>query len=112
MQMIAQPNLATSDADGRIQKKRYRTRARDIDNGDPNNLLDAIMSILKLKNDLALARKMGVAAPVISKIRHGRLNISAPMLICMHEETGMPVRELRALMRNDLREKYDFVAEG
>jgi len=73
---------------------------------DPNRLLDTLLERLHLKNDAALSRALGVAPPVISKIRHGRLPIGASMLIRMHEETGLNIRELRDLMgdrRNRLR---------
>lgn len=73
---------------------------------DPNRLLDALIERLNLKNDAALSRTLEVAPPVISKIRHGRLPIGASMLIRMHEETGLNIKELRELMgdrRNRLR---------
>lgn len=65
---------------------------------DPNRLLDALIERLGLKNDAALCRILEVAPPVISKIRHARLPVGASMLIRMHEETGMSIRELRDLM--------------
>ncbi|RZI40305.1 hypothetical protein EGT07_24830 [Herbaspirillum sp. HC18] len=73
---------------------------------DPNRLLDTLLERLNLKNDAALSRTLGVAPPVISKIRHGRLPVGASMLVRMHEETGLNIRELRDLMgdrRNRLR---------
>ncbi|MBI1890379.1 MAG: hypothetical protein HYS18_07030 [Burkholderiales bacterium] len=57
------------------------------------------------QNDAALSRKLEVAPPVISKIRHRRLPIGASLLIRMHEVTGMSIRELRDLM-GDRRTKY------
>lgn len=73
---------------------------------DPNRLLDALIERLNLKNDAALSRALEVAPPVISKIRHARLPVGASMLIRMHEESGLSIRELRGLMgdrRNRLR---------
>lgn len=73
---------------------------------DPNRLLDALIERLNLKNDAALSRALEVAPPVISKIRHARLPVGASMLIRMHEESGLSIRELRNLMgdrRNRLR---------
>lgn len=72
---------------------------------NPNNLLDAIVAKLNLKNDAALARALEVAPPVISKIRHRRLPVGASMLIRMHEVTDLSIAELRALM-GDRRTKY------
>jgi hypothetical protein len=73
---------------------------------DPNRLLDVLIERLNVKNDAALCRVLSVAPPVISKIRHARLPVGASMLIRMHEETGLSIRELRDLMgdrRNRLR---------
>lgn len=65
---------------------------------DPNKLLDALIEKLGLKNDAALSRALEVAPPVISKVRHRRLPVGASLLIRMHEESGMNVKELRSLM--------------
>jgi hypothetical protein len=65
---------------------------------DPNRVLDAIISKLKLKNDAALSRVLEVAPPVISKIRHNTLPIGATILLRMHEVSDYSIRELRALM--------------
>jgi plasmid maintenance system antidote protein VapI len=72
---------------------------------NPNNLLDALIKKLHLKNDAALSRTLEVAPPVVSKIRHGRLPVGASMLIRMHELTELSIRELRALM-GDTKEKF------
>ncbi len=72
---------------------------------NPNHLLDFLLEKLVLKNDAALSRKLEVAPPVISKIRHRRLPIGASLLIRMHEVTGMSIRDLRDLM-GDRRTKY------
>ena len=65
---------------------------------DPNRVLDAIISKLRLKNDAALARILEVAPPVISKIRHNTLPIGATILIRMHEISDFSIRELREMM--------------
>ena len=72
---------------------------------NPDNLLDALIEKLGLKNDAALARVLEVAPPLLSKIRHRRLPIGAALLIRMHEVSGLPVRDLRNLM-GDRRQKY------
>ncbi len=72
---------------------------------NPNHLLDFLLEKMTLKNDAALSRKLEVAPPVISKIRHRRLPIGASLLIRMHEVTGMSIRDLRDLM-GDRRTKY------
>lgn len=79
------------------------------DGYDPSNLLDALIEQMGLKNDAALSRKLEVAPPVISKIRHRCLPVGASLLIRMHEETGLSIRELHALM-GDRREKQRISA--
>lgn len=74
---------------------------------NPNRLLDALLQNMQLKNDAALSRRLEVAPPVISKIRHHRLPVSASVLIRMHEATGISIGDLRYLM-GDRRNKYRF----
>jgi hypothetical protein len=75
-------------------------------NYNPGHLFDTLLEKLDLKSFAALARVLDVAQPVISKMRHGQLEIGPTMLISMHEESGLSVKELRALMGT----KKDFVA--
>jgi hypothetical protein len=72
---------------------------------DSNNLLDAMLEKLQLKNGAALSRALEVAPPVISKIRHRRLPVGASILIRMHELSDLRVAELRELL-GDRRTKY------
>jgi transcriptional regulator with XRE-family HTH domain len=64
----------------------------------PARLLDVLVARLRLKNDAALSRLLGVEAPTISKIRHKRLRVGATMLLRMHEVSNLSIDELRALM--------------
>lgn len=72
---------------------------------DPNRLLDAFIKKFALKNDVALARHLEVAPPVISKIRHRSSPIGASLLIRMHDISGLTIAELRDLM-GDRRKKF------
>ncbi|WP_460837735.1 hypothetical protein [Noviherbaspirillum agri] len=81
------------------------TRLADQVHYDPNNLLDALIEKLNLKNDAALSRALEVAPPVISKIRHRRLPVGASLLIRMHEVSDLSIKELRTLM-GDRRDKF------
>lgn len=65
---------------------------------DPNRLIDGLVKHMNLKNDAALCKVLEVAPPVISKIRHHVLRVGSSMLIRMHEESGLSIRELRDLM--------------
>jgi hypothetical protein len=81
------------------------TRLADQVAYDPNNLLDALIDKLNLKNDAALSRALEVAPPVISKIRHRRLPVGASLLIRMHEVSDLSIKDLRILM-GDRRDKF------
>lgn len=72
---------------------------------DPNNFFDMLLDNLRLKNDAALARKLEVGPPVISKIRHGRLPVGGALLIRVHEVTGLTIVDLRYLL-GDRRKKF------
>lgn len=67
-------------------------------NRNQSHLIDTLLETLNLKNSAALARVLEVPPAVISKIRHGRLEVGATILISMHEESGLSIKELRALM--------------
>ena len=69
----------------------------------PEILLDTVMRVLGLRYDRHLAHRLGVQPPQICKIRKRRLLVTSAILISMHEETGLCLRELRALM-GDYRE--------
>lgn len=62
------------------------------------DLLDFLCTYLGVKNDAALARRLLVSAPIISKIRHNTLPVSAALLIRMHEVSGLSIYHLRACM--------------
>ena len=65
---------------------------------DPCRMLNAVIGALHLKNDAALSRLLGVAPPVLSKIRHGRLPVGPSLLIRLHEVTAISIKELRGMM--------------
>lgn len=63
-----------------------------------SRLLDRLIDVMGLKNDASLARVLEVAPPVISKIRHGRLDIGPILLICAHEESGLSIKEMKMMI--------------
>jgi hypothetical protein len=80
-------------------------KAEDESMFDPNKLIDTLIKKLGLKNDAALSRRLDVAPPVISKIRHRRSPVGASLLIRMHDVTDYSIDELRELM-GDRRKKF------
>ncbi|MYM92352.1 hypothetical protein [Duganella vulcania] len=71
---------------------------------DPNRFVDLLLEKMSLKNDAALCRVLEVAPPIVSKVRHRRLPVGAALLIRIHEESDIPLRDLR-LMLGDRRSK-------
>jgi len=66
---------------------------------DKNDIiLNWLIDHLRLKNDAALARIMDSAAPVISKMRYGKLPFGAVYQIRAHELTGLSIREIKDMI--------------
>lgn len=65
---------------------------------DPEALLDTLMRLLGTRNDRQLATRLGVQPSQICKVRKRRVSVAPSLLISMHEETGLSLRQLRALM--------------
>jgi transcriptional regulator with XRE-family HTH domain len=64
----------------------------------PELFIDGLIHRLGLRSSSALARKVGLSPSVISKVRHRRLAVSGEILLKIHEETEIPIRELRHMM--------------
>ena len=82
-----------------------KTASTSAQRYDPDQLLASLIGKLSLKNDAAISRALEVSPPVISKIRHRRLPVTASLLIRMHEVSALSIAELRQLM-GDRRGKF------
>jgi transcriptional regulator with XRE-family HTH domain len=58
-------------------------------------LIDYLLNCLKLKTDAQLARAIGIPHPIVSRLRHGKIPVSAGILLKLHDTTGLTVDELR-----------------
>jgi plasmid maintenance system antidote protein VapI len=74
-----------------------RARSLEPSRFVPNPLLDTLIQRMHLKNDAELCRVLEVQPPIISKIRHGKLNVGATILLRMHEKSNISIRELKEL---------------
>jgi hypothetical protein len=72
---------------------------------DPARLLDTVIERMGLKNDAALSRTLQVAPSTITNVRNGQRPFNSALLICLHEQTGISIRELR-MMLGDRRDKH------
>lgn len=79
-----------------------RARALEPSSFVPNKLLDTLIEKMRLKNDAELCRVLEVQPPIISKIRHRKLNVGATILLRMHEKSNIPIRELKELSSTSL----------
>lgn len=64
----------------------------------PELFIDRLIRRLGLRSSSALARRVGLSPSVISKVRHRRLAVSGEILLKIHEETEIPIKELRHMM--------------
>jgi hypothetical protein len=60
-------------------------------------LIESLKKLFDLKNDAALSRALGVAPPVISKLKGGLLEVGPAFLIKIHDAFDMPIKQIRAL---------------
>jgi hypothetical protein len=71
---------------------------RGIDLKNVPNLLDALREHFEVKNDSALARKLAVSPPVVSKLRGGG-KLGNTMILRIHERTGWAAEAIRELAK-------------
>lgn len=65
---------------------------------DPNQLLDALIAHLNLKNDAALSNALHVARPILASIRQRSLGVGAWLLLRMSEISNLSIADLRQMM--------------
>lgn len=64
---------------------------------DPDKMFDHVKDLLNVKSDLQLSLILECSPSQISKVRNFKDPLSDLMLIRLHEETGLSIRELRSL---------------
>jgi hypothetical protein len=73
------------------------TKLFKIEGYNPNALFDELIDRYHLRTDSALAKKLGVGAPVICKARNKTASITGELLLRMWDVTGIPVDMLRSI---------------
>lgn len=61
-------------------------------------LLDYLKTRFEIKNDRQLAKELGFSTPTISKIRTGKYNVSAELIIAIHERFNMTIKEIKSFL--------------
>lgn len=57
-------------------------------------LLDALISQQGLRNDADIARELNIAAPQVSKTRHGKIEVSDTMRIAIMRRFKWPLKRI------------------
>lgn len=79
-------------------------------NSKEHRLLDHLIQHFSLKNDSALAKRLSLSPPLISKIRNEVSPVTDSILLAMHLESGISVDVLRFL-KGDFRESTSKTAK-
>jgi len=64
----------------------------------PHWMLDYLLVTYKIKNDRELAKRLNVGGPVISKIRNRKSVVGAPLILEIHDEFGLSIKEIKTLI--------------
>lgn len=65
---------------------------------DPNHLIDSVLDRMGLSDDQSLAQALHIPVSVITDVRDMRILVDAPLLLQMHELTGISILGLRNIM--------------
>jgi hypothetical protein len=67
-----------------------------METGNTNALLDHLVNYFSLKNDAALAKRLGIDSPVICKLRKGT-PLGAIYVLRINEAFQLPIEEIKTL---------------
>lgn len=65
----------------------------------PHKLFDLVKKQNNLKSDKDLAVFLNTEPPYLSRMRTGKLKVSSTIILAVHETTGMPIAEIRGLLK-------------
>ncbi len=61
-------------------------------------LFDAIIKEFGLKSDAALARFLELEPPHVSRLRHGKYDLSGDIILRVYDKAGWSVEKIRSYM--------------
>jgi len=61
-------------------------------------LFDNAIAVMGLKNDSALSRALDIDPPAISKMRAGKIGVSASAMVRLSEATGWTTKHMKAVI--------------
>lgn len=74
------------------QKPFYESR-------NPHPVFDIIRAEWKMHSDKELSDLLDIEQSVISRIRSGKLQMSANVILAVHERAGLEIKTVKALLR-------------
>lgn len=66
---------------------------------NPHPVFDIIRTEWKMRSDKELSEFLGIEQSVISRIRSGRLQMSANVILAVNERAGLEIKTVKALLR-------------
>jgi hypothetical protein len=64
-------------------------------------LINTLFKRYGAKNDKSLANSLNMYPSSISRVRSGEVNIGSVFILKVHEQTGIPVKEIRRLIEQE-----------
>jgi hypothetical protein len=80
-------------------REREKIKLQENRDFGPKQLFDMVIDRLGLKSDRALTRLIDISPSIISKMRSETTPMSDYVLLCLHEETDIPIRELKSYLK-------------
>lgn len=62
-----------------------------------DHLLDYLRREYKLRSDAALAERLEISQPVISKLRTGRINLTPSIILRIHDAFDIPIAKIKRI---------------
>ena len=62
-----------------------------------DHLLDYLRREYKLRSDAALAERLEISPPVISKLRTGRTNLTPSIILRIHDAFDIPIAKIKRI---------------
>jgi plasmid maintenance system antidote protein VapI len=63
-----------------------------------HRLLDTLITELRARNDAHLAVKLGWPQAYVSKIRNGKMAVTAERILKIHDATGWEIKRIKGLI--------------
>ncbi len=64
----------------------------------PHDLLDILKDELEIKSDSKLAKELNITKPNLSKIRHGKMKVTALHILRIYDATGWSIEKIRGYL--------------